>query len=598
MKPMEVSHLNIITVMTKQKPKRIPYGMMNYVAVREDNCYYVDKTRFIERIEDANKFFLLFRPRRFGKSLTLSMLQHYYDINQKQNFDKLYGDLYIGSHPTPERNSYLVIRLNFALVDATLGNYRSSLDAHCENVFRSFCVRYASLLPSDALERLLSLDGCVKQLEYICQISADSGHKIYLFIDEYDNFTNSILSDASRMDEYRGETHGTGYLRTFFNAIKDGTESSIGRVFITGVSPVTLDDLTSGFNIGTNYTLSPSFNEMVGFTEQEVREMLEYYSSVYEFRHSIDELLDIMRPWYDNYCFAEEAYGITSMYNSNMVLYFIDKYKRSHFNIPSNLIEDNIRDDYNKLRMLIRKDKEFAHDASVIQTIVNQGYINGELKQGFPAEKIADEENFISLLYYFGLLTIGGQRRGKTCLVIPNEVVREQMYTYLLDNYRENNLDADSRKLATLCEEMAYTGTWRPFFEYIAESIYTFSSQRDRQKGEAFVHGYTLALTSQCHYYRPISELDNQTGYADIYLCPRQEVFTDMQHSYIIELKYLRRDVPDSQLPAVVEKAREQICRYAESETVRSSVRQTTLHRLVIVYRGVEMVACEEIHDA
>ena len=248
--------------------KRIPYGMMNFVAVREDDCYYVDKTRFIEKVEAANKFFFFIRPRRFGKSLTLSMLRHYYDINAADKFERLYGDLYIGQHPTPNRNKYLIIYLNFAVINADLGNYRSSLDAHCNTEFTMFCRRYSHLLPSCCLEEMQKEEGAVKQLDYLYKTCNDAGLKIYLFIDEYDHFTNHILSDAARLDEYKSETHGTGYLRTFFDTIKAGTDSSIERVFVTGVSPVTLDDLTSGFNIATNYTLSYAFNEMVGFTEQ------------------------------------------------------------------------------------------------------------------------------------------------------------------------------------------------------------------------------------------------------------------------------------------------------------------------------------------
>ena len=579
----------------KEEAKRIPYGMMNFVAIREDNCYYVDKTRFIEKVEKANKYFFFIRPRRFGKSLTLSMLHHYYDINAADKFERLYGDLYIGKHPTPNRNKYLILYLNFAVVNADLGNYRSALNAHCNTRFNSFCDTYASLLSSGFKDELNRKNGCVEQLDYIYNECDRVGLKIYLFIDEYDHFTNHILSDAARLDEYKGETHGTGYLRTFFDTIKSGTYSSIERVFITGVSPVTLDDLTSGFNIGTNYSLDYRFNEMVGFTEQEVRDMLTYYGQHYEFNHTIDELIEIMKPYYDNYCFSEDAYGETTMYNSNMVLSFLYKYIGNRCRLPKRMLDENIRVDYNKLRMLIRKDKEFAHDASIIQTLVSEGYVTGELKEGFPAEDIANNDNFVSLLYYFGMVTIGGTEMGDTKFVIPNEVVREQIFSYLLETYEENDLTYDSSDIRNKERYMAFRGDFKPFFQYIADSIYTFASQRDRQKGEAFVHGYTLALTSQCRFYRPISELDNQNGYADVFLRPRCEVFTDMQHSYIIELKYLKSNASEAQVKAAVKQAEAQVCRYAETVNVNDNIGHTTLHKIYVVYRGVEMVACEEV---
>ena len=581
-------------ILYDNEAKRIPYGMMNFLAVREDNCYYVDKTRFIEKVEKANKYFFFIRPRRFGKSLTMSMLHHYYDINAADKFERLYGDLYIGKHPTPNHNKYLILYLNFAVVNADLGNYRSALDAHCNTRFNSFCDTYASLLSSGFKDELNRKNGCVEQLDYIYNECDRVGLKIYLFIDEYDHFTNHILSDAARLDEYKGETHGTGYLRTFFDTIKSGTYSSIERIFITGVSPVTLDDLTSGFNIGTNYSLDYDFNEMVGFTEEEVREMLTYYSQHYKFNHTVDELIEIIKPYYDNYCFSEEAYGETTMYNSNMVLYFLFKYIGNRCRIPGKMLEENIRVDYNKLRMLIRKDKEFAHDASIIQTLVSEGFVTGELKEGFPAENIANNDNFLSLLYYFGMVTIGGIYKGDLKFVIPNEVVREQIFTYLLDTYKDNNLVYDSYDIRGKEQNMAYDGDFKPFFQYIADSIYTFASQRDRQKGEAFVHGFTLALTSQCRFYRPISELDNQNGYADIFLRPRCEIFTDMEHSYIIELKYLKSNATEAEVKAAVAQAETQLCRYAATVNVNDNIGHTILHKVYVVYRGVEMVACEE----
>ena len=580
----------------KKYAKRIPYGMMNFVAVRRDDCYYVDKTRYIEEIERANKFFFFIRPRRFGKSLTMSMLQHYYDVNDADMFDMLFKGLYIGEHPTPERNSYLVIQLNFAVVNAELNNYRKALDAHCNTAFNYFCDVYARYLPSGMKEEMNKKDGAVDQLDYICTECRKASQKIYLFIDEYDHFTNKILSEPNCLDEYRSETHGTGYLRNFFDTIKSGTYSSIERVFVTGVSPVTMDDLTSGFNIGTNYSLSYEFNEMTGFTEQEVRDMLTYYTDFYSYHsYSIDELIEIMKPWYDNYCFAKAAYGQVAMYNSNMVLYFIDNYVRNRGQIPDNMVEDNIRVDYNKLRMLIRRDKEFDHDASVIQSLVSNGFITGELKTGFPAENICDPDNFVSLLYYFGMVTIAGTYKGKTRFVVPNEVVREQIFRYLLDTYKENDLTFENYEKSDLASRLAYDGEWKAYFQYIADALHRYSSQRDHQKGEFFVHGFTLAMTCQNRFYRPISESDTQEGYADIFMLPLLDIYSDMLHSYIIELKYAKGKDPDSRVDELRRQAIEQVNRYAETETVKNAVKTTTLHKIVVVYRGVEMRVCEEI---
>lgn len=577
------------------KRKRIPYGMMNFIDVREEDCYYVDKTHYIPLIEGANKYFFYFRPRRFGKSLTISMLRHYYNILEADKFEKWYGDLYIGKHPTPERNSYLTIYLNFAVVNAELNSYRQSLDAHCNTEFNFFCDVYAQYLPDGIKEEMNKKKGAVEQLDYLYKECVKTNQQIYLFIDEYDHFTNKILAEPACLEDYKSETHGTGYLRSFFDTVKAGTDSTIKRCFVTGVSPVTMDDLTSGFNIGTNYSLSPQFNEMTGFNEEEVREMLDYYATTCEFHHSTDELIAAMKPWYDNYCFAEERYGCTTMYNSNMVLYFVDNYIRNGGYMPRNMVEENIRVDYNKLRMLIQKDKEFAHDASTIQTLVQQGYVTGELKTGFPAESIAEPDNFISLLFYFGMLTISGSKEGETLLTIPNQVVREQLYSYLLDTYNEANLRFDNWEKGKLASALAYRGDWKSYFGYIAECLHRYSSQRDKQKGEAYVHGFTLAMTAQNRFYRPVSEQDNQEGYADIFMYPLLDIYKDMLHSYIIELKYAKGKDSDEKVEQLRQEAIAQANRYASSETVQKAIGTTALHKIVVVYRGMEMAVCEEI---
>ena len=574
--------------------KRIPYGMMNFAVIRRDDCYYVDKTRFIPMIEEADKFFFFIRPRRFGKNLTVNMLQHYYDILAKDKFDALFGDLYIGKHPTRDRNSYLVLYLNFSGIVGELHNYRKGLDAHCQTMFDYFCDIYADYLPKGIKEELDKKEGAVEQFEYLFTECNKTNQRIYLFIDEYDHFTNTILSDIESLHRYTDETHGEGYLRAFFNKIKAGTYSSIERCFITGVSPVTMDDLTSGFNIGTNYSLTPEFNEMIGFTEEEVRQMLTYYSTTSPFNHSVDELIEIMKPWYDNYCFAEECYGETTMHNSNMVLYFVKNYIQRG-KAPRDMVEDNIRIDYEKLRMLIRKDKEFAHDASIIQTLVSEGYVTGELKKGFPAVNITNPDNFVSLLYYFGMLTISGTYEGRTKLTIPNQVVREQIYTYLLSTYNEAELNFSSYEKNELASGLAYRGNWKAYFDYIADCLKRYTSQRDKQKGEFFVHGFTLAMTAQNRFYRPISEQDTQAGYVDIFLCPLLDIYSDMKHSYIVELKYAKYKDPESRVEELRQEAIAQANHYADTDTVKRAVGTTQLHKIVVVYKGMDMPICEEV---
>ncbi len=479
------------------------------------------------------------------------------------------------------------------------------MDGYCRIQFEGFVEDYADRLPADALEVLRNEEGAANQLSALVRLCDKAGQQIYLFIDEYDHFTNTILSDPGTEHDYKSETHGTGAYRGLFNAIKAGAVTSIKRLFITGVRPVTMDDLTSGFNIGTNYTMEPEFNAMVGFTEQEVRQMLDYYRQHFTFRHTTDELIEIMKPWYDNYCFSVKSLDEPPMYNSDMVLYFVYFYTKDRGQLPEDMLDTNIRTDYNKLRMLIRKDRGFEHDASVIQHIVETGTITSDLRRSFPSEGITDPDNFVSLLYYFGLLTIAGRGGLKGIKFrIPNQVVREQMYGYLTAAYRENDLSVEEQERRQLMADMALDGEWRPFFEHISATLKRFASQRDKQKGEAFVHGFTLSQTCMTKLYLPVSELDagvrdrsgkGSGGYADIYLQPMLGIYPDIEHSYVLELKYLPSKATDAELAAAREKAINQILRYADSVNVDRTAGLTQVHRLVLIWRGMDLAVAEEL---
>ena len=584
--------------MEQGKPKRIPYGMQNWEDVRLQNCYYVDKTRFIPEIEAANHFFFFIRPRRFGKSLLMNMLRQYYDVLKAPLFERLFGNLWIGQHPTEAHNTYLVLYLNFAAFSGGLEGYKKRMDDYCNIRYVSFLRSYADYFAPNMEEELNLREGAANQLSFLVDACDKAGQQMYLFIDEYDHFTNSILSDPDMEIGYKAETHGTGAFRAFFDAIKAGTDSAIKRLFVTGVSPVTMDDLTSGFNIGTNYTMEPEFNAMVGFTEEEVREMLDYYRQHFPFQHTTDELLDIIRPWYDNYCFSVNCLNEPTMYNSDMVLYFVYFYTKDKGRLPDNMLDKNIRTDYSKLRMLIRKDRGFQNDASIIQHIVETGGIEAEIKDSFPSEAITQPTNFISLLYYFGMLTIAGRGFDGLFFRIPNQAVREQIYGYLMEAYRDNDLFFDDWEQRRLVRAMAADGDWHPFFEAMSDILKRFASQRDLQKGENFVHGFTLANTCLINLYMPHSELDAGVGggYADIYLEPRLNIYPQVAHSYVLELKYRRSTATDAQIESARREATDQLLRYEQrSEVITRTIGHTHLHRLILVWRGMDLVVAEEL---
>jgi len=583
--------------------KKIPYGISDYAEIAKNNFYYVDKTRFIETIEDSPRFLFLIRPRRFGKSLWLNTMMAYYDVNETANFEANFGETYIGKHPTEERNNYLILNFNFSGVNPDIEKVESSFESHCSKSFSSFNYRYRSLFDDDYLRLYPETDPAESKIEYITRYCQEKGLSIYLFIDEYDNFTNTILSQHGER-KYADITHGNGFFRLFFNKIKLATtdkNASLKKIFITGVSPVTLDDVTSGFNIARNITTDAKFNSIIGFTEAEVITMLNHYKSEGLINQPIESLLDVMREWYNNYCFAEDRVD-QKMYNSDMTLYFLDNYL-SQGKIPTVLIDNNIRIDYGKLRHLIILDKKINGNFSTIKRIAEEGELRTSIVTSFPAEKLIAKENFVSLLYYFGILTIDRVEHDRLVLRVPNLAIRTVLFSYLVEGFSEAEIfNVDTMSLADMGEKMAYDGDWNPFFNYFSEQIYKQTSVRDFMDGEKTVQMFHLVYLNMLNYYVVHSEAEMGKGFVDLWLQPNFIVRPNMKHSYIVELKYVPRAQeseaknPESALiQKLNDEADAQLRHYATEPRIVASVGKTKLHLLRVIYCGWEMVCCEEV---
>lgn len=578
--------------------KMLPYGLTDFIRIRHEDYYYVDKTRYIELIERMPSFLFLLRPRRFGKSLFLTMLETYYDLRYADRFEELFGDLYIGKHPTRLHNQYLVLRFNFSAVNDRLEEIEESFNKYCCMVMRTFVWANEKVFGKevwDTVNRDETKPGLMlSAIERYA--AAKGGIRIYLLIDEYDNFTNTILSSYGK-DRYRSVTHGDGFIRSFFNVIKAATTApgaSLERLFITGVSPITMDDVTSGFNIGTNVSMDVDFNNVVGFSELEVREMLTYYKKEGVLEGNVNEVLEVMKPWYDNYCFSPDCLD-KPMYNSDMTLYFLNNYMRLK-KVPNPMIDQNIRTDYNKLRHVIELDKTFGENASVVQEIIAKGSIATELATSFPVERIVETSNFKSLLFYFGLLSIRSVKMGKTVLEIPNLTVREQMYTYLAEAYRKAGLfSACINHLSELVGQMAYQGEWQPVFRFFADELQRQSTIREFIDGEAHVKGFLLAYLGLTRGYVICPEYEASKGYADFYMMPDLLHQPDIAYSYIIEVKYLRREATDTELSKVKQEASEQLLRYAADTQVQRTKGDTRLCLITLIFKGWELVEMSEL---
>lgn len=538
--------------------------------------------------QPSNLFFI--RPRRFGKSIFLSMMRAYYDITQKEKFEARFGNLWIGSHPTPLQGKFQVLFLDFSRASGGRGSLAENFDEYCSMAMDVFGKVYEPYYYPGYAAEMKSHSGFVNKLNFLNFHSAEYGAKLYLIIDEYDNFTNVVLNEQGK-EVYHALTHASGFYREIFKKFKGMFE----RIFMTGVSPVTLDDLTSGFNIGWNISTDHQFNMMLGFSETDVRTMLQYYKDAGQLPADVDieAMIREMKPWYDNYCFAKESLERDpKMFNCDMVLYYLRHYM-SLGKSPEQMIDPNTRTDYNKMKKLIRLDKLDGNRKGVLRKITEEGQIVTSLIDTFPAAEIANPEIFPSLLFYYGMLTITATRGVRVVLSIPNNNVRKQYYEFMLDEYQDTR-HIDLNNLRDLFDGMAYDGNWRETLEFIARSYKENSSVRSSIEGERNIQGFFTAYLSVNAYYLIGPELELNHGYCDLFLMPdllRYEV----KHSYILELKYLSSKDTEEKAANQWQEAVEQIKGYAAAPCVRQLIQDTQLHCIVMQFRNQELVRMEEV---
>ena len=571
--------------------KLIPYGISDFKQVREENKYLVDKTRFFEQMELAGNFLFLVRPRRFGKSLFLNMLEAYYDINEKDNFDKLFHGLYVADHPTEYRNRYQVMHLDFSQVGSDVERLQDNFDFYLSISCESFAEKYARFYPGGFVDEVKRIPRGEQKLSYINFTARRSGCNLYLIVDEYDNFTNNVLNIKGQ-EAYHALTHGTGFYRDVFKLFK----GMFDRIIMLGVSPITLDDLTSGYNIALNITMDPRFNQMLGFSEDDVRQMIRYYKEVGAIRPEVteDSIINDIKPWYDNYCFAEESFGREpSMFNSDMVCYYLSNLVGLG-NSPKELIDPNTMTDYGKLKRLIEIDQLEGDRLNVIHDIAEHGFIYGQIVSHFPAERMMEFGNFVSLLYYYGMLTIGGVEGELLKLTIPNNNVRLQYYHYLLDEYQSISR-VNTTELSLCFSRAALHGDWQPLISFICKAYHDTTAVRQLIEGERNLQGFMNAYLTLTNYYLIAPEMEFSHGYCDFFLLPNYAVYPMVRHSYILELKYLKADATDAEADRQWSEAQEQIKTYAADKKLQSMLHGTQLHPIVVQIKGYDVVRYKEI---
>ena len=587
----------------EQQVKQVPYGVADFVTVIEQNLYYVDKTMFIPKLEKQPRNLFFIRPRRFGKSIFLSMLYSYYDCTQSHRFQSLFGNLWIGQHPTPLQGKYQVLFLDFSQITGNIDKLETKFNSYLSINLDAFVRQYSEYYQAE-MEEILAQEDFEEKMELIFKAAKAHQYHLYLIIDEYDNFTNVILNERGE-NVYHAITHADGFYRDVFKKFKGNFE----RIFMMGVSPVTLDDVTSGFNIGWNISIKPEFDEMLGFSTTDVVEMFTYYKEHGSIPgdSDIDAIVNDMKPWYDNYCFAEEALKKkTRMFNCDMVLYYLRNYMDNGCS-PRQMIDPNTRTDYGKMKKLLQFDKLDGERKGIIRKIAEEEQIVTQLYESFSAYQIPKAEIFPSLLFYYGMLTIKGTRGSKLILGIPNNNVRKQYYGYLEEEYQAKAY-VDVNQLTDYYYDMAYDGKWEEGLRFMADAYAKVSSVRDGIEAERNLQGFFMAYLNLNDYYITAPELELNYGYCDFFLLPDLTHYAS-QHSYILELKVLSKKdfsaivegefTEDGKPMTKAEKqwreALDQIHRYAEAPRVEALRQGTKLHLIIMQFEGWELKRMEEV---
>ena len=577
--------------MAKRTDLGIPYGIANFRRIRNEGYCYVDKTEYLAKLEGRDSFVFFVRPRRFGKSLFLDMLRLYYDRNEKANFEQLFGGLWIGDHPTENRNRYLMLPLDFSMVGGMGGaTLQDKFANYMDVALNDFIARYRTLFPDG------SFDAATKETKFsvVTTAARSNGLPLYLVIDEYDNFTNTLIRSAGN-DPYVSITHGSGFYREWFKLFK----ASFDRIFMTGVSPVTMDDLTSGFNIATNISQDEDFNAMLGFSTAETLQIYRDFKGVGKYvSGEPEEIVRSIRPWYDGYCFAAAKIGEESVFNSDMVLYHL-KALVAKGKPPENMVDVNISTDYDKLETIVDLQRQAgaqnAEDVSPLtEELAARGEIPFDLVPSFPADEIIKPDNFRSLFHYYGVLSMSERKEGMSYFRIPNHCVRLQLFNYLRDSYRRERMP-DWIGWSKLASAMAYRGEWEPFFRRLAEDLATTMPVRGNIDREIRIQGYMQAEFGHLKFYRAKPEMELAQGFCDFCLFPERVYYGDAKHSYIVELKHSAADAPDAELKTKAEEGVAKLRQYAADPSVPDLAKDTTLHLILFQFKGFELFRLEEI---
>ena len=564
---------------------KLPYGRADFRSLRKGGYYYVDRTSYLPRLEALGETYLIFlRPRRFGKSLWLSTLAHYYGQEHAGEFEPLFGGLYVGQQPTPLANQYRVLHFDFSSIDTQ--TRESTYEGFLRRVYQGigdFARRYPEAIAPEVAAQMNEYRRPEALMDAFLQRVSRSEPPLYLLIDEYDHFTNELISFD--LNHFQEVVSRQGWVRKFYEVVKTGTgRGTIDRIFMTGVSPVTLDSLTSGFNISTNLSQDPEMHGLMGFTEAETQTIL-HQSGVAADR--LPAVMTDVQRWYNGYGFTSEGEPLR-LYNPDMVLFFAKEYqKRQHY--PPQLLDTNIASDYGKIRNTFRLGKDEVNAYDLLRRILSEGPIATRLTEQFSFERRFTQEDFLSLLYYLGLLTMQGTRLGMPRLGVPNLVVEKLYFDFLLEQLHQELDLPPALNVQQLVLEMAEHNRPEPLLELVAQTLGQVSNRDLIHLNETGIKMILLSYlhASQLYYLR--SEHEAERGYVDLLLLRKPPIETPYQ--FVFELKHLKQK--DAHLlEAALTEGRAQLQRYQQAEELQA---QPNLRTWLAVFVGTELRVVEEV---
>jgi len=554
------------------------YGDANFASIRTGGGFYVDKTPFLPLLEDpevGGKNLIFLRPRRFGKSLLLSMLRHYYDISAADQYDELFRGLWVHEHPTPEKNKHVVLQLNFSTVNPSPNEaeLRANVLTSVRSGFSAMAGRYRGRYPEldEFFDEMRKIEDPAALVEDALGIFAGLNDKLYILIDEYDSFANALLS-ADQKELYEKVTDKMGFVRAFFRTLKAGGDSgAIARVFITGGTPILLDDLVSGFNVVRNISNHPRYNAMAGFTRADVERAVD---GVLRDRPDLagtvgdrDALLDMLERYYNGYRFSVKAKE--RMFNSTLVLYFLrELVDLGEF--PAKMLDVNARTDYQKLHGLWASAGPAVDERrAVLEQLFSEGQVWSPLVDSFGVRSSTTSAEFVSLMYYTGMLTLAPVPADADTYLFesPNRVIRElawEHYTKLLED--QEGVILTGRRIALSLLEMTKKGIIEPLLVELRKYVLPVLSNRDlRKHDEKAMKMLLIGLIVTTGLLHVLSEKEFAQGYNDLFLGPAEGV-TRAKYAWMIELKYLATGASESEQQAALAQAEEQLRRYASDK--------------------------------